>query len=273
MDLNSRPWPFAEDRYALLTEFQVEAAKYPDAVIPPSLLISLAQKVPTSQFTTTDLTNVGEVYFIGMLDKGSSDEDGDSTVGLEFLTELRMAHRVLPPGHPVTIYISSGGGSVMLGLAIQAQIQRMRREGRDIIGHVVGYAFSSAFDILQHCDYRVAEPFAGLMTHEESFGIEGSSGQIAQEAAFSKKMEATQFEHLAKRTGRDPRYYRDKVGGGKSWFLTAQEALAEGLLDEVKALSPLPVSKVSPPPTTRKRARGKVAPQSALGGAATAEDA
>ncbi len=142
---------------------------------------------------------------------------------------------------PITLFISSGGGYIDLGLAIQSIIEQMRREGRKVIGHVVGYAHSSAFDILQHCDIRKAEPTAGFVVHEDQFRkISGSTTSLMRECVFSHKLEKAQWEGLAKRTGKSVQYYKRKTAG-KDWFLTAQEAFKEKLLDEL--IQPIPFRK------------------------------
>jgi ATP-dependent protease ClpP protease subunit len=50
------------------------------------------------------------------------------------------------------------------------------------------------------------------------------------------------FQIYSSRTGKNPDYYREKLTE-HNWYLSAEEALAEGLVDEVL-----------PPPPRRKKA-------------------
>jgi ATP-dependent protease ClpP protease subunit len=195
----------------------------------------------------------GSVYLIGTFDDDERDH-----IAYDVINSLLIAHAKLPPGAPITIFISSGGGFVELGLAIQATIEHLRRAGRTVIAHVMGYAFSSAFDVVQHCDIRRAEPIAAFMVHEEQLSDNGptSSGNRMSADLFAKKMERVQFEIFAGRTHHDVAYFIDKTNS-KDWYLTAQEALDAGLIDEIVPLRPFaaPIRKVKRERQSDVRAR------------------
>jgi ATP-dependent protease ClpP protease subunit len=229
------------DRSLLLGRFKAEFIEqfgHEPVTEELQFIARLVKVVPSEAFENADMNHQGLLYMIGNLDV--DDEDGFN-LGDMTLDALRGCHREAPLDVPISIRMSCDGGSVMTALAIQAEINHIRREGRKVNCHVIGYALSAAFDILQHCDYRTAEPEAGFMTHEEQYGVDGSSTQILKESQFSKKMERTQYELLSLRTGRPAKYYVDKVAG-KEWHLTAPEALAEGLIDAILEVPPLPKS-------------------------------
>jgi len=216
----------------------------------PGLIGALIDRVPSGAYEITEFSARGEIYMVGNLD----DDLGEGEiVGHGVRNAIYDAHIEAPSILPITLYISSDGGSVDLGMAIQSMIARVRRAGRKVNGHVMGCAFSSAFDILQHCDYRTAEATAGLMCHEEQFSLDkaSSSGDHLREGRFSKKIERAQFQLFSRRTGKPVSYYEKMTA--QEWYMTAQEALAEGLIDEIINLPELPTSIVEPPKPKRVR--------------------
>ena len=173
------------------------------------------------------------VYLIGTFDNPKV-----AHVAYDAIAGLLAAHKSLRLSTPITLYISCSGGYVELGLAIQSVIEQIRREGRKVIAHVLGYAFSSAFDIVQHCDVRRAEPTAGFMTHEEQGAdMSGSTSKTELEVIFSRKMELAQIEVYKQRTGKQVGFFKAKIKH-RDWAMTAQEALKAGFLDEVVSTVP-----------------------------------
>jgi ATP-dependent protease ClpP protease subunit len=150
-----------------------------------------------------------------------------------------MSHQELASLHPIELRINCVGGDVYVAQGIIAKINELRRAGRKVNGHVVGYAWSAAFDILQACDYRTMESGASLMTHEEHMLPEGllSSSEMGGIAAFSHKMERFAFAQWSKRTGRPVSYYV-KQTKNREWWMSAEEALGEAFVDAVLPVPP-----------------------------------
>lgn len=208
--------------------------------LPPSLnelLGKLMGVIPEIAFDPKELIDFSVVNMIGELDEDSSD-DADATVAETTADALLLGHLNLPAGKPMTLFISSVGGSVLLGLHVQSMINRLRRDGRVVIGHVVGFAFSAAQDILQACDIRRIEQTGGIMLHEDQFETSGSTSTNKIEVAFSERMERMQYDIIAARTGKPVSFYQQKTK--KNWYLTATEALEEGLVDEIMKVPTLP---------------------------------
>jgi ATP-dependent protease ClpP protease subunit len=203
----------------------------------------LAGLVPVDAFPTEPQD---AVYILGMI----TEEDGADT----YIGDIDALHKILPDGAVLQINISSPGGDVYLGGAIASKIQEVRRSGRKVHAHVTGYAWSAAFDILQACDIRTMEPTASLMTHEEQILPEErlSSSKLKDEAVISKALEAAQFQLWSARTGRPISYYQ-KMTRYKEWYLTAEEALGEGFVDEITAIVPYePTPATAPMKRTKK---------------------
>lgn len=174
------------------------------------------------------------VYLVGTYDCLEGEK-----VAQDCMAGLLRAHAELKLTTPVTVFISSCGGYVELGLGLQGVVELMRREGRKVIGHVIGFAESSAFDLLQHCSVRLADRWAGLMTHEDQVSSTGSANtsRRADSVNYSRSMEHEQFAIYSQRTGKPIEYYREKVAG-REWYMNAQEALDEGLIDAIVEVHP-----------------------------------
>jgi ATP-dependent protease ClpP protease subunit len=237
--------------HGLLERFQAVAARHGITSLP--FLADLVQQVPVAAFSTLDFSREAKVWLVGEI--GGKDQE---SMAMQFALDITSANIYAPQSVPIQIYLSSPGGDVDGGLLIQAAISQARRSGRKVHIHVMGYAMSAAFDVVQVCDYRTAEPNAAFMTHEEQFGVEGSSSDVANTAAFSQKMEKIQWEILTSRTGQPAKYYQDKTKS-KEWYMTAKEALAEGFIDEIIAIPSLPKAKNMKAPTPPKVRNRKVA--------------
>jgi ATP-dependent protease ClpP protease subunit len=195
--------------------------------------------VPHSAFDPVGRFDHGYAILTGSLEEGEGSED--DSIAEQAIRMLWEHHYGLDASRPITLVISSPGGSTYLGLAVISAINDIRREGRVVNAHVAGWAWSAAADIVQFCDHRTIEPTGSLMLHEEQAEFEGSSSSRLRDAEAAKKAERLVFEQIAARTGRPVKYYVDKTDG-KDWYLTAPEALAEGLVDEILGVPSLPKS-------------------------------
>lgn len=191
----------------------------------------------------------GVVYLIGQVECEQVSEDAG------VLDQMFQVHLNLPVEKPLTLFISSGGGDVEAGLAVVGAINEIRRQGRKVHAHVAGWAMSMAFDIVQHCDRRTMEPTAFLMIHEENFASEGSTSKHKTETEFSEHENRLLLEALSSRTGKPVSYYVGKTRN-RDWYVSPEEAVAEGMIDEIMVRAPLPKVSVAPPaPRAPRRAR------------------
>jgi ATP-dependent protease ClpP protease subunit len=244
---------------AKLIDLFIQTMTAESADIDRSLAAKLVALLPEEAFTPSN-EDKGIVAFVGMLDEEDPSNDGQ-TMGSSLLARLERVHLVLPPDKPITLEISSVGGDVGLGLAVIGAISRMRREGRVVNAHVTGFALSAAFDIVQFCDHRSIDPQGGMMMHESQYGksADATSNHL-RDALFSKKLEKQIYEVLSARTGRPISYYQ-KLVDGKDFYVSAEEALAEGFVDEITSIPTLGKSPVRPEPKkVAKRPRKAVAP-------------
>ena len=146
------------------------------------------------------------------------------------------AARANRPDAPITIYINSGGGSVGAGLAIMEMIARAKREYNVQVDTVVtGYAYSMGAVVAQGGDKRVMGSLSTMMLHGGSILVAGDVEKVFRDY---QKLEA-QYRKLicdifACRTGlHDAAWWQRFIYSGRDRFLSAQECLELGLVDEV----------------------------------------
>jgi ATP-dependent protease ClpP protease subunit len=243
---------------AKLIDLFIQTMTAESADVDRSLAAKLVALLPEDAFTPSR-EDKGFVTLIGALHEEDPANDGQA-MGAAFLGRLERAHLLLPIEVPITIEISSVGGDVELSLAIIGTISQMRREGRKVNAHVLGFALSAAFDIVQFCDHRSIDPQGGMMMHESQYGKDAdATSNHLRDALFSKKLEKQIFEVLSSRTGRPVSYYQ-KLVDGKDYYVSAQEALQEGFVDEITSVPTLSKSPVRPEPKkVAKRPRKAVA--------------
>lgn len=189
----------------------------------------IMDEVPTEAFDPKTSWEQGILYFHG-------DVDRDHV--LEVQDYLTASHVNIKPGIPMTLYLSSFGGECMAGLALASTIQEIRRSGRTVNIHIQGCAMSMGSLLAQVGDHRSIEPYAWFMIHEVATGIEyGKTHTIKDEAEFMDRLEQQIFSLYSARTSKPVDYWRKKMHR-RDWFLTPQEALDEGLVDEIKPIPP-----------------------------------
>ncbi|MBU2528230.1 MAG: ATP-dependent Clp protease proteolytic subunit [Candidatus Omnitrophota bacterium] len=130
----------------------------------------------------------------------------------------------------ISIYINNPGGIVTSGLAI---LDTMNFIHNPIATYCLGQAASMAAVILS-CGLkgkRRALPNARIMIHQPLGGVQGQATDIGIQAKEILRMKQRLNEILAKSTGHNV----DKIEKDteRDYFMTADEALAYGIVDEV----------------------------------------
>jgi ATP-dependent Clp protease protease subunit len=141
---------------------------------------------------------------------------------------------------PVNVYINSPGGSVTAGLAIYDTMQFLRCE---VHTYCVGQASSMGAVLLAAgtAGKRFALPNARIMIHQPWGGVEGQAADISIQAREILRLRDRLNEILARHTGKPiDAIARDT---DRDFFMTADEAKAYGLIDEVVAPRHVPPAK------------------------------
>lgn len=137
------------------------------------------------------------------------------------------------PEQEINVYINSPGGEVYAALAIYDVMQHVRPE---VSTCCVGMAMSAAAVLLAAGSpgRRRALPNSKVMIHQGSAGSRGAPSdmeiQLREVLALSNRM----TEILAFHTGQPAPKVRADMD--RDYYLTAQEAMAYGLVDEVVTL-------------------------------------
>ena len=140
------------------------------------------------------------------------------------------------PGEPITINISSPGGSVTDGLALFDTIMRLRRQGHHVTTRGMGLVASMAGVILQSGDERIMDERAKLLIHEGSSNFGGKSmtaGEMEDAQFFSKLLREDILNIYASRSNLSKTQIKNRWAR-KDWILTAEEALKYGFVDKVE---------------------------------------
>ena len=134
------------------------------------------------------------------------------------------------PDKDINLYINSPGGSVYAGLAIYDTMQFIKP---DVVTTCVGIAMSMGALILAGGakGKRFSLPNAKILIHQLSGGFQGPAADIEIHAREALSLRKRLDEILAEHTGQT----LEKVSNDtdRDYFMTAQEALEYGLIDEV----------------------------------------
>jgi len=135
----------------------------------------------------------------------------------------------------VNLYINSPGGVVDQTLAIYDTIQFM---GCDVATYCIGQAASGAALLLMAGSKgkRYILPNAKVMLHQPSGGITGQAEDIRIQAEEILKDKKRLNEIIAKHTGQTIERIEEETERDR--YMTAQEALQYGVVDEILKVEP-----------------------------------
>ncbi len=132
------------------------------------------------------------------------------------------------PG-PIIIYIFSDGGEVDVGMAIY---ELMRTSANPIITYGIGAVSSMAVLLLMGGDHRILTQNSNLLIHDGSVVLQGNLTSAISHMEQNVKMHHWYCQQIAERSGITIEKALELAG--RESFLTADEALALNLVDEVK---------------------------------------
>ena len=157
-----------------------------------------------------------------------SEEVNDTTASLVVAQLLYLESQ--DPDKDIQLYINSPGGSVTAGMAIYDTMQYVKC---DVSTICIGLAASMGAFLLSSGakGKRIALPNSEIMIHQPSAGTQG---QITDMAIHLKRLEVVKSRMnriLAENTGKPIEVVTADCE--RDNFMTAQEALAYGLIDQV----------------------------------------
>lgn len=158
------------------------------------------------------------------------------------------------PGCEIEIIFDSPGGSVIDGMHLWDFLNYLKGRGHKITTVAMGMAASMAGILLQAGDTRIMGRESYLLIHEISAGAIGKVSEMEDEVAFCKKIQNRVLKIFSERSAhtlitRDPEKYANtteslladeqfkhfkEMWNRKDWWLDSDEAMAEGLIDDVR---------------------------------------
>lgn len=137
----------------------------------------------------------------------------------------------------IQIFINSPGGYISAGLAIY---DTMRFLGCDVNTYCIGQATSMGALLLAAGTKgkRRALPHSRIMIHQPSGGIVGTSADILLQAEEILRLKQALAEILAECTGQTVE--KILVDSERDFFMSPQEAITYGLIDEIVVASKTP---------------------------------
>jgi ATP-dependent Clp protease protease subunit len=157
---------------------------------------------------------------------GTPIDDNVANLAVAQLLFLQMED----PEKDIHLYINSPGGSITSGLAIYDTIQFLKP---DVCTYCIGQAASMGAVLLAAGakGKRYALPNSRLMIHQPWGGVQGVAADINIQAKEIQKLKERLNEILAKHTGQE--VARIEKDTDRDYFMSAEEAKAYGLVDEV----------------------------------------
>jgi ATP-dependent Clp protease protease subunit len=138
------------------------------------------------------------------------------------------------PEADIYFYINSPGGSVMDGLAL---FDTMQAIPNDVVTICLGSAASMGSFLLSGGTpgKRYALPNARLMYHQVMSGISGGTQYVDMERSVTetKKLYEKLNQYLSDFTGGRISFEEMKKKTDRDWWLSPEEAIAEGFIDKI----------------------------------------
>lgn len=135
------------------------------------------------------------------------------------------------PGKEIAMYINSPGGVVTSGFAIYDTMQYIKCPVSTVC---MGFAASMASFLLMAGapGRRISLPNARILLHQPSGGFQGQASDIERHAEDIIKMKRRMIGLYAKHCKRSPEEVERTLD--RDFFMTAEEARAWGIVDEVR---------------------------------------
>lgn len=158
-------------------------------------------------------------------------DEGDSEVNHNMAARcIKNLHvlQQLDPYGSVEVLMNCPGGSTTDGMAIYDAIKAFPGH---VTGKVLGEASSMGAIILQAFDKRQAYSWARFLLHDGSMEVSGTLRDVERQVEAEKILRIETYRIYAERTGKPAKYWNRKLN--HDLILSAQQALEEGLIDEI----------------------------------------
>lgn len=198
--------------------------------------------------TLEDLNNFNvdyksrEIFINRYYNASDEDHDIENKMSSMFIKNIRALDQ---KPDPILIHLNAGGGGEWeYGMSMFDAIVHSRSYVTVLI---YGYACSMSSIIPQAADFRVMMPNSYMICHYGSENIDGTHSDNLRYFEFAKKMTAKLVDIYAERMQHSPfisekktkapkryasKFIKEQLNQG-DWYLTAEQALYYGLVDEI----------------------------------------
>ena len=139
---------------------------------------------------------------------------------------------ILPKdAEPITIAISSYGGSLLDIFSVIAYLEELKESGYKIITIVDGKAMSAGAFLLICGSERYARRYASTMMHQLSSGCSGTISEMENEVRECRRLWDLLKELTVKNTKMTPEEIDNIFNTNQDYYYSAQECLNLGIVD------------------------------------------
>ena len=153
---------------------------------------------------------------------------------VEIFTDQLERWSRLNPNKPITVVLTSPGGSVLAGWGLYDTLRTLSAQGHHITTQVRGYAASMGAVLLQAGDTRLVGAESYVMLHEVSSVAYGKLHEIKDQSKFTKKLNGRIFDVIASRT--DGKWTGESLynwAKAKDRWVSSVECVEQGFADGV----------------------------------------
>jgi Vilmaviridae head maturation protease len=136
------------------------------------------------------------------------------------------------PGEPVTVVISSPGGSLFDGWVLFDHLRALSDDGSKITTVVRGMAGSMAGILTQAGDKRVIGPESYVVIHEASSIAWGKASEMKEQSDLIEQLNKQALDVFVRRSKLTEKEINKRTYK-KDWFIGAKECVKLGIMDKV----------------------------------------
>ena len=190
-----------------------------DAYINPSIIEE--RKLNVAQMDVFSRLMMDRIIFLGV--------QIDDDVANIIIAQLLFLASVDPKAD-ISLYLNTPGGQVSSGLAIYDTMQLIQPDMATICTGMAA-SMGSILLVAGQKGKRSALPHSRVMVHQPLGGVQGQASDILIEAKEIEKLRTELFSIIAEHSGQP--YAKVAADGERNFWMTAQEALEYGMVDQI----------------------------------------
>jgi ATP-dependent Clp endopeptidase proteolytic subunit ClpP len=134
---------------------------------------------------------------------------------------------------PITIAISSYGGSLLDIFSVISYIEELKEKGYKIITIADGKAMSAGAFLLICGSERYARRYASIMLHQLSSGCRGTISEMENEVRECRRLWDLLKELTVKNTQMSPEQIDNIFNTNQDYYYSAQDCVELGIVDHI----------------------------------------